>query len=93
MTKEAIFSLKLEAGLRAEFLAEAASEDRPASRVMRELMRGYIAQRRQDREYDDYLQRKVDAGRASMRMSHGRPNAEVEAEFAAKRDQVPADPA
>lgn len=46
-------------------MAEVAGEDRPASQVMRELMRGYIEQRRQAREYDGYLQRKVDAGRAS----------------------------
>ncbi|PKL94513.1 MAG: antitoxin of toxin-antitoxin stability system, partial [Gammaproteobacteria bacterium HGW-Gammaproteobacteria-8] len=38
----------------------------------RELMRGYIEQRRQAREYDDYLQRKVEAGRASMRAGRGR---------------------
>jgi len=33
---------------------------------MRELMRGNIEQRRQARKYDDYLRRKVEAGRASM---------------------------
>ncbi len=47
MSKEAVFTMKLEPELRAEFMAEAASEDRPASQIMRELMRGYIAQRRQ----------------------------------------------
>jgi plasmid stabilization system protein ParE len=49
---------------------------------MRELMRGYIEQLRQAREYDDYLQRKVEAGRASMRTGQGRSNDEVEAAFA-----------
>lgn len=34
---------------------------------------------------DDYLRRKVDAGRASMAAGRGRPNEEVEATFAAKR--------
>ena len=53
MSKEAVFTMKLEPELRAEFMAEAASEDRPASQIMRELMRGYIAQRRQAREYDN----------------------------------------
>jgi len=55
---------------------------------MRELMRGYIEQRRQAREYDDYLQRKVEAGRASMRAGRGRSNDAVEAVFAARRNQV-----
>ncbi|MCC6915861.1 antitoxin of toxin-antitoxin stability system [Nitrosomonas sp.] len=80
--------MKLEPELRETFMAEAASEDRPASRVMRELMRGYIRQRRQAREYDDYLRGKVEAGRTSMRAGHGRTNDEVEAEFATRRNQV-----
>jgi hypothetical protein len=60
---------------------------------MRELMRGYIEQRRQAREYDDYLRRKVNAGRASMRSGRGRANDEVEKEFAARRNQAAADQA
>ncbi len=88
MAKEAVFTMKLEPDLRADFMAEAAGEDRPASQVMRELMRGYIEQRRQAREYDDYLQRKVEAGRASMRAGRGRSNDAVEAVFAARRNQV-----
>lgn len=86
--KEAVFTMKLEPELRAEFVAEAANEDRPASQVVRELMRSYIDQRRQTREYDDYVRRKVETGRASMRAGRGRPNDEVEATFAAKRNQV-----
>lgn len=88
MSKQAVFTMKLEQELRETFMAEAASEDRPASQVMRELMRGYIEQRRQAREYDDYLRKKVEAGRASMRAGLGRSNDEVEAVFAARRRQV-----
>ena len=90
MAKQAVFTMKLEPELRERFMAEAAGEDRPASQVMRELMRGYIEQRRQAREYDDYLRRKVEAGRASMRAGHGRSNDEVEADFAARRKKVAA---
>ncbi|AHG64692.1 hypothetical protein [Advenella mimigardefordensis] len=90
MVKQAVFTMKLEPELRDSFMAEAAGEDRPASQVMRELMRGYIQQRRQAREYDDYLQRKVEAGRASMRSGLGRSNDEVEADFAARRRSVAA---
>jgi len=85
MSKDAVFTMKLEPDLRADFMAETATEDRPASQVLRELMRGYIDQRRQAREYEDYLRRKVEAGRASMRAGRGRANEEVEAEFAAMR--------
>ncbi|MCK9533265.1 MAG: antitoxin of toxin-antitoxin stability system [Pseudomonas sp.] len=90
MSKQAVFTMKLEPELRETFMAEAAGEDRPASQVMRELMRSYIEQRRQAREYDDYLRDKVEAGRASMRAGLGRSNDDVEAAFAAKRNQVAA---
>lgn len=93
MLKEAVFTMKLEPELRADFMAEVAGEDRPASQVMRELMRGYIEQRRQAREYDDYLRRKVEAGRASMRAGCGRSNEKVEATFVAKRNQMAVAPA
>ena len=85
MSKEAVFTMKLEPGLRTDFMAEAAREDRPASQVVRELMRGYIEQRRQAREYDAYLLRKVEAGRTSMRSELGRSNEDVEASFSARR--------
>lgn len=88
MAKEAVFTMKLEPELRAEFMAEAADEDRPASQILRELMRGYIEQRHQAREYDDHLRRKVEVARASMRAGRGRSNAEVEAAFSARRNQV-----
>ncbi len=90
MPKQAVFTMKLEPELRENFMAEAAGEDRPASQVMRELMREYIEQRRQAREYDDYLRRKVEAGRASMRAGIGRSNDEVEARFSARRKTVSA---
>jgi hypothetical protein len=91
--KDSVFTMKLDPELRADFMAEAAGEDRPASQVMRELMRGYIEQRRQARDYDDYLRRKVEAGRASMRAGHGRSNDEVEATFTARRERAASDPA
>ena len=92
MSKEAVFTMKLEPELRAEFMAAAAAaaaaDDRPASQVVRELMRNYIEQRQQVREYDQYLRSKVEAGRASMREGRGILNQEVEAKFAARRNKV-----
>lgn len=85
LSKEAVFTMKLEPKLRSEFMELAASEDRPASQIMRELMRNYIEQRRQLREYQDYLSAKVDRGRASILEGRGLPNNEVEAAMAAHR--------
>lgn len=85
MSKEAVFTMKLEPELRADFMAEAQASHRPASQVLRELMREFVERQRQAREYDQYFSRKVDAGRASMRAGRGRSNEEVEAAFAVRR--------
>lgn len=88
MSKEAVFTMKLEPELRAEFMAEAEAAHRPASQVLRELMREFVQRQRETREYDEFLRRKIEAGRASMQAGKGRANNEVEAEFAAKRAQA-----
>ncbi|MDP1653349.1 MAG: antitoxin of toxin-antitoxin stability system [Rhodocyclaceae bacterium] len=85
MSKEAVFTMKLEPELRAEFMAEAQASHRPASQVLRELMREFVQRQRETREYDEYFNRKVLAGRASMRAGRGQSNEELEAGFAARR--------
>jgi predicted transcriptional regulator len=88
MTKESVFTMKLEADLRAEFMAEAKVAHRPASQILRELMREFVQRQREARDYDEFLSRKIDAGRASMRAGVGHANEDVEAVFAARRDGV-----
>ena len=88
MAKEAVFTMKLEPELRAEFMAEAEAVHRPASQVVRELMREFVQRQREAREYDEFLHRKVEAGRVAMRAGLGRSNDEVEAEFAVRRAGV-----
>jgi len=85
MSKEAVFTMKLEPELRAEFMAEAEATHRPASQVLRELMREFVQHQREAREYDEFLRRKVEVARSSMRAGRGRSNDEVEADFAAQR--------
>lgn len=88
MPKEAVFTMKLEPALRAEFVAEAEAAHRPASQVVRELMREFVLRQREARGYDEFLRRKVEAGRTSMLAGIGRSNDEVEAEFVARRASV-----
>jgi predicted transcriptional regulator len=88
MAKEAVFTMKLEPELRAEFMAEAEAAHRPASQVVRELMREFVQHQRAAREYDEFLHRKVEAGRTAMRAGLGRSNDAVEVEFAARRAGV-----
>ena len=85
MSKEAVFTMKLEPELRDQFMAEAEASHRTASQVLRELMREFVERQRQAREYDAFLACKVEAGRVSMRAGVGRSNEEVEAKFAARR--------
>lgn len=88
MTKNAVFTLKLEPELRDEFMTEAASEDRSASQVVRELMSEYVEKKRQAREYEQYVKQKVAKARESVRTNRGYSNAEVEAMFAARRRET-----
>src|SRR5256885_5449127 len=56
--------------LRAEFMAEAEAAHRPASQVLRELMREFVQRQRESREYDEFLRRKVDRKSTRLNSSH-----------------------
>lgn len=66
-------------------LAAAEVAHRPASQVVRELMREFVQRQSQAKEYDEFLRRKVEVARLSMGAGLGRSNDELEAEFAARR--------
>jgi gamma-glutamylcysteine synthetase len=85
MPKQAVFTMKLETELRDAFMAEAETVQRPASQIVRELMRGFVARQREERDYDQFLRHKVEAARASIQAGHGRSNQDVEAVFATRR--------
>lgn len=85
MAKQSVFTMKLEPELRDEFMAEAEAAHRPASQVVRELMREYVQRQREAREYEAFLRGKVDAARRSREAGEGLSNAEVEAQFATRR--------
>lgn len=88
MSTKAVFTMKLDPELRDTFMAEAAADDRPAAQVVRELMRDYISRRREAREYDEFLRRKVQRARVSMRAGIGIPHAQVETEAAVRRAEL-----
>ena len=64
MAKEAVFTMKLEHELRDAFMAAAEAADRPASQIVREFMRDYVEQ---DRDYVEFLRRKVDRSQGGHR--------------------------
>jgi len=88
MAKEAVFTMKLEADLRADFVAETDALHRPASQVVRELMREFVERQRQKREHSALVERKVAVARTSVQAGQGYSNDEVEADFASRRARV-----
>ncbi len=88
MTKEAVFTMKLEADLRDAFMAEAEASHRPASQIMRELMREFVQRQVEAREYGEFLQAKVAVAREEVATGRHSSADEVEARFAARRARV-----
>jgi predicted transcriptional regulator len=88
LAKEAVFTMKLEPELRDSFMAEAAAAHRPASQIVRDLMREYVQRQQGARDYEVWSRRKIERGRAEARAGLGRANDEVEAEFALRRAEA-----
>ena len=85
MPKDAVFTMKLEPELRDEFMAAADAAHRPASQVVREMMREFVHRQNEAAGYEAFVRRKVEIARASVATGDGFSHEEVEAEFAARR--------
>lgn len=88
MAKEAVFTMKLEPELRDEFMAEAQASHRPASQILRELMREYVQRQREAREYDLFLHTKVAEARAQVRAGDYASAQAVETRAAQRRTRL-----
>jgi predicted transcriptional regulator len=88
MPKQAVFTMKLESDLRADFMAAADAAHRPASQVVREMMREFVSRERHKSEHSDFLERKVEAARKSMHAGKGFDHDQVEAEFEVRRKSI-----
>ena len=85
MSKDAVFTMKLEPQLRDAFIAEAAAAHRPASQILRDLMRDFVQRQREARDYEGFVRRRVETARSERQAGLSVSNAEVEVEFAARR--------
>ena len=88
MSKDAVFTLKLEGQLRDAFVAEAKASHRPASQIVRELMRDYVERQREARLQDEFLRRKVEIARAERLSGLSVSDDDIETEFAARRAEL-----
>ena len=62
MAKDAVFTMKLESELHDKIMEEAAKAHRPASQVVRELMREFVHKKEEEREYDKWFRAEVEEG-------------------------------
>ena len=85
MSKEAVFTMKLEPELRDAFMAEAQASHRPASQVVRELMREFVDRQQKARDYQAFLHAKVDTARAQIAAGEVADSAAVEGRAATRR--------
>jgi hypothetical protein len=85
VAKDAVFTMKLEPQLREAFIAEAAAAHRPASQIVRDLMRDFVQRQREARDYEGFVRRRVETARSERQAGLSVSNAEVEVEFAARR--------
>jgi len=90
MSKEAVFTMKLEAQLRDAFMAEAEAIHRPASQIMRELMRDFVQRQKQARDYDAFIDSKVAQARAQIDARNYSSSEDVESRFAERRAKLQA---
>jgi predicted transcriptional regulator len=67
MAKDAVFTMKLEPELREAFLEAAREAHRPASQIVRDLMRSYVERQQEAKDYDAFVARKVAISDAQIR--------------------------
>jgi predicted transcriptional regulator len=86
MSKQAVFTMKLEHELRDEFMAEAEATHRSASQLVREFMRDFIQHQHQAREHDDWFKHQVQISidDTSQTMSHDQVMSEMKSKLAAR---------
>ena len=86
MSKEAVFTMKLEHELRDEFMAAAEATHRPASQLVRDFMRDFILRQRQARDHDSWFRNQVQASLddKSKTIPHEQVMAEMKARLSAR---------
>ncbi len=89
MAKEAVFTMKLEPELRDAFMAAAQRADRPASQLVREMMREFVESHPEpDAAYWEFVRRKVEIARKEVAEGRFSTQEEVEADAKDRRQRI-----
>lgn len=88
MSKDAILTLQVDVELHDAFMAAAKASHRPASQIIRDMMRDFVGQQGSNPDYVAFLQRKADLARSQIASGDTLSDEEVEREFAEKRTAI-----
>lgn len=85
---EATFTFRVEEKLKAAFTEAAKAQDQTSAQLLRKFMRDYVKQQQDAAEYDIWFRRKVQKAIDSANAGDLVSGNDVEAEFAALRDEA-----
>lgn len=85
---EATFTFRVEEELKSAFSEAAKAQDQTGAQLLRGFMRDYVKSQQDQAEYDAWFRKQVQASRDSANAGHLIPAEEVEAEFAARREET-----
>lgn len=86
MSKDVVFTMKIEPELRDRFMAAAGTTKQSASQIVRDLMKEFIERQNEAQEYKEFLQRKIEKSRESIRAGRLVSSEDVKAEFAKRAE-------
>lgn len=85
---EATFTFRVDEALKNEFATAAKARDRSGAQLLRDFMRDFVLQQQDAVAHDAWFRRQVEMGLRSAQAGDLIPTDEVEARFAARREQT-----
>ncbi|HID9471631.1 TPA: hypothetical protein ACXI1T_004397 [Serratia liquefaciens] len=82
---ESTVVIRVDDELKIAFASAAKAADRTASQLLRDFMRDFVSRQSQQKEYEQWLQEKVDLSRKALQEGRVVENEDVEAYFAERR--------
>lgn len=82
---ESTVVIRVDDELKIAFASAAKAADRTASQLLRDFMRDFVSRQSQQKEYEQWLQEKVDLSRKALQEGREVDNEDVEAYFAERR--------
>ncbi|GAK29605.1 hypothetical protein [Serratia liquefaciens] len=82
---ESTVVIRVDDELKMAFASAAKAADRTASQLLRDFMRDFVSRQSQQKEYEQWLQEKVDLSRKALQEGRVVDNQDVEAYFAERR--------